>query len=785
MTISYTGDVANASAFGCFNKILLKWRGSVYKLIYKELLAYISLYMLVNLTYRELLVRRSECSEEDGTGHCRQWKQSREMFESLRTYCHEQLSSIPLTFVLGFYVSLIVTRWWRQYSLLPWPDSMAIYTAAFLTGKEERQRLMRRSIIRYVLLSYCMTMRTVSFRVKKRFPDLEHLVDAGLMREDELKVIHELEAKVHANKWFLPLVWATDICARALAEGNIRPQTVKCLVGELVHIRENLTGIINHDWVSVPLVYTQVVTLAVYSYFAAALIGAQWISPQSDEAYKDAYGLPLGSARAKLDLFYPFFLTIQFAFFFGWLKVAETLINPFGEDDDDFELNRLIDRHIQVGYLIVEHDNCPELLQDKYWDECIPKEIPYTVGAEKYKKEEFIGSAEKTLAVKDADKVYGEVYSAYNARRLTAQGIPVIKRNGLDYHSDGENHYDLDYGDYEDVGTPMASKVSWLTRKMGRLDSVRSNNSLSSASTYIYGSRLAKKPFHKSQLSLYEKISRKFSLFDSQKGEARSRKSSKQRSVSDTSKPNEEFVGVENESFEADHKSDTETDDFEDINIKLDKKLLETISENQNSPYSTQASHNTSRRVSAHSIFADTVRRGSVQKEPFNGAVLELFHENETEEDLERMSSRRTRSTITESITGSQRSRESGVGSLADTDLDTDPRNVMGGDNTLEGLQQEVQTEVSQDSGIGLQVIEGSESTREDASAAALHEAEEKMSNHPLVDNGSPSPSLPKRKPVLSLNKIPELGKDDKIKLPDLHSEEVESPFDVIDTVYV
>ena len=48
------------------------------------------------------------------------------MFESLRLYCSLNLSNVPLTFLLGFYVSLIVKRWWTQYNLLPWPDSFSI-----------------------------------------------------------------------------------------------------------------------------------------------------------------------------------------------------------------------------------------------------------------------------------------------------------------------------------------------------------------------------------------------------------------------------------------------------------------------------------------------------------------------------------------------------------------------------------------------------------------------------------------------------------------------------------
>ncbi|KAF7381817.1 hypothetical protein HZH68_015690 [Vespula germanica] len=82
-----------------------------------------------------------------------------------------------MSFVLGFYVSLVVKRWWEQYKLLPWPDNLALFISAAIPGNDERGRLMRRNIVRYAVLAYVITLQRISLRVKRRFPTLQHIVD--------------------------------------------------------------------------------------------------------------------------------------------------------------------------------------------------------------------------------------------------------------------------------------------------------------------------------------------------------------------------------------------------------------------------------------------------------------------------------------------------------------------------------------------------------------------------------------------------------------------------------
>lgn len=118
--------------------------------------------------------------------------------------------------------------------------------------------------MRYSVLAYVITLMRISLRVKRRFPTWQHLVDAGLMLESEKKIFEIMDSKSPMSKYWMPLVWATNIINRARKQNMIASDhIVQTLLVELSDIRRRLGALIGYDTVCVPLVYTQVIPIAI------------------------------------------------------------------------------------------------------------------------------------------------------------------------------------------------------------------------------------------------------------------------------------------------------------------------------------------------------------------------------------------------------------------------------------------------------------------------------------------------------------------------------------------
>lgn len=77
-------------------------------------------------------------------------------------------------------------------------------------GRDEHGRLLRRTLVRYINLTSLLILRSVSTAVCKRFPTMDHLVEAG-EREPELELGPTLLVS-NLSKWpSLPPTWALSL----------------------------------------------------------------------------------------------------------------------------------------------------------------------------------------------------------------------------------------------------------------------------------------------------------------------------------------------------------------------------------------------------------------------------------------------------------------------------------------------------------------------------------------------------------------------------------------------
>uniref|UniRef100_A0A0N5ABM0 Bestrophin homolog n=1 Tax=Syphacia muris TaxID=451379 RepID=A0A0N5ABM0_9BILA len=332
MTVTYTGDVSNCS-LKAFGKTLFRWRGSLWKSVYWELLIWCIAYATV--------------------------------FEDVCALCYKYAEYIPLTFMLGFYVQQVINRWTDMFNNMGWCDNFSLYVSSYIQGTSLRARMMKRNVARYMILMQTLVYRDISIKVRRRFPTPESLVAAGFINETEKTLLDETETP--HKKYWVPVRWAMAIIRQARSEGLVTNDfAVQDMYKKLLDFRTNLQTVSLYDWVPLPLVYTQVVFLTVRLYFTIALLGRQYLV---SNRYKDLKG--------PLDAYVPIMTMIQFVFYVGWMKVAEALLNPYGDDDDDFEVNWAIDRNLQVSLKIVDENPgfVPAVVKDKFWHDTVPEPL--------------------------------------------------------------------------------------------------------------------------------------------------------------------------------------------------------------------------------------------------------------------------------------------------------------------------------------------------------------------------------------------------------------------------
>ena len=108
----------------------------------------------------------------------------------------EEVAMPYLIFFLGFYVGQLISRWWDQVKGLPYIETITNSISGFvqLEFQENEQEKacaaeLRKTIVRYCLLSWTMCMTTVSKPLKAKFKTDEDFLRKRLLDARELEAL--------------------------------------------------------------------------------------------------------------------------------------------------------------------------------------------------------------------------------------------------------------------------------------------------------------------------------------------------------------------------------------------------------------------------------------------------------------------------------------------------------------------------------------------------------------------------------------------------------------------
>ncbi|GIX91521.1 bestrophin homolog [Caerostris extrusa] len=151
MTVSYQYDVASSTSGG-FIRLLFRWRGSIWKLVYVEMSLFTAAYFTLTMLYRFLF---SESQKKDIRKNC-----------------------VPMFHFYGFNTSQFCVGFLCLFHRHQMVESIHSHSLArqideqyfffmYVAGTEETDRVLRRTLMRYLNLALILVLRSISMAVKK------------------------------------------------------------------------------------------------------------------------------------------------------------------------------------------------------------------------------------------------------------------------------------------------------------------------------------------------------------------------------------------------------------------------------------------------------------------------------------------------------------------------------------------------------------------------------------------------------------------------------------------
>ena len=142
---------------------------------------------------------------------------------------------------------------------------------------------LKKTVIRYVLLSWTMCLGKISSRLKKKMKNVEDYIDKGLLTRTEASLLKEnfddkralltylpqVEDSTSDGwtvQWCVPLSWAILLINNAFNNTGLVPKDHKDLIGPICKFRNDLHLLHEYYTRPLPAVYKQVFAILLLMY---------------------------------------------------------------------------------------------------------------------------------------------------------------------------------------------------------------------------------------------------------------------------------------------------------------------------------------------------------------------------------------------------------------------------------------------------------------------------------------------------------------------------------------